>query len=436
MGVDYTNLNKIVPQSVKRQVKRKIDEWKKEGIVKGYFAYMIASFTRYTYAHVLELLIYGLYMQTWKKVNSVSNRIFKTAAQDCYDQGRKDLGKEPDLLKWAAILPFLMIQDLDVSYEQYLMTLCQTASEEMYYQVLNVIRMDGNVTAERLYVLVTKQANRILNVKNGKESGIIVDIGRQAGNNGYTAAAEGKDELVMFIAEMDDKTTEMCRSLDGQIFHTNAWNKFTRYSEYYKGQHTFNWFGLERGLNMPPINDHFHWCRSTLTYQLNLLGKEYLAEYNQMRALIPEYLPETFEEYVEKCKSESGYRERMKMLEALKKHFNKVYMRNDGPSRSEKARERLQHISFDGYQKGFVSTRNDIVGTKTSINQEVADLSFHAYDRMIERNVDAGMIKDSLKNGEAKSYKKNPDIFDYSDGFVEVSVSKDGVITTCIKKGA
>ena len=274
LDVKYEDLNKPVPSNVRRKLKSRIEEWKEEGIVKGYFAYMIASLTRYTYANVLELLIYSTYMKAWKKVNRTANVIFKESAQDCYDQGRKDLGKEPKLLRWALILPFLNIQDLNVSFEQYLMTLCETASDEMYYQVLNIIHMSGNVTADGLYTLVIKQANRILDVKNGKESGIVVDIARQAGNQAYIAADDGEDALVMFIAEMDDKTTKMCRSLDGQIFHTNAWNRFARYSEYYKGMHTFTWFGLERGLNMPPINDHFHWCRSTLTYQTDLTREE------------------------------------------------------------------------------------------------------------------------------------------------------------------
>ena len=82
--------------------------------------------------------------------------------------------------------------------------------------------------------------------------------------------AEEKDQLVRFVAEMDDRTTEMCRSLDGQIFHTKAWNRFTRYSDFYKGLHTFSWFGLEQGLNLPPINDHFHWCRSTIVYNTDI----------------------------------------------------------------------------------------------------------------------------------------------------------------------
>lgn len=33
-------------------------------------------------------------------------------------------------------------------------------------------------------------------------------------------------------------------------------------------QQSIDVFGLIQGLNLPPINDNFHWCRSTLTYQI------------------------------------------------------------------------------------------------------------------------------------------------------------------------
>ena len=104
-----------------------------------------------------------------------------------------------------------------------------------------------------------------------KETGAVADTARAAGNEAYTLAGGENDQLVLFVAEVDNRTTKMCLSLDQQIFHTKAWNTFTRYSDYYKSNHTFKWFGLERGLNMPPITDHFHWCRSTLTYQIDFM---------------------------------------------------------------------------------------------------------------------------------------------------------------------
>ena len=37
-------------------------------------------------------------------------------------------------------------------------------------------------------------------------------------------------------------------------------------------------------------------------------------------------MPKTFEEYADKCENEDGYRNHMKELESLKKHFDNRYL--------------------------------------------------------------------------------------------------------------
>lgn len=69
---------------------------------------------------------------------------------------------------------------------------------------------------------------------------------------------------VQFIAEIDDKTTKMCKSLNLKVFYIDKLNKYTRYSETDKKNVKYETFGLETGANLPPINNHFHYCRSTI----------------------------------------------------------------------------------------------------------------------------------------------------------------------------
>lgn len=325
LGITHENLNKIVPENTRRQVKRKIESWKEEGIVTGYFAFMIASLTRYTYAKVFEILLYGYYFSKAKRINSISNYIFRETVQDCYDQGNRDLKQETKKLKWAVILPLLMISDYNMSYENYLIALSQTSAQETYRRIIELLKMKAKIVLSDLKQLLLKQVNRILNVNKGKYSGAIVDVSRQAGNKGYIMPAEEKDQLVMFIAEIDDRTTKMCRSLDGQIFHTKAWNRFTRYSDFYKGLHTFSWFGLEQGLNLPPINDHFHWCRSVVTYDIF----DYATEMKMFRTLMShvsdenraitlEKLRDTFRR-INAIKAKNGFKKDFKIDDSLEK---------------------------------------------------------------------------------------------------------------------
>ena len=65
--------------------------------------------------------------------------------------------------------------------------------------------------------LLKKQSNRILNINDNKESGALVDTAIGLGNDAYVLAGGEKDQLILFVAEMDERTTRICRSLDHQI---------------------------------------------------------------------------------------------------------------------------------------------------------------------------------------------------------------------------
>lgn len=69
---------------------------------------------------------------------------------------------------------------------------------------------------------------------------------------------------VQFIAVMDNDTTEMCESLDGQIFNIFGWNTYSRYSKEDDRNVIYKTKGLVVGDNLPPITNGFHYCRSTI----------------------------------------------------------------------------------------------------------------------------------------------------------------------------
>jgi hypothetical protein len=77
---------------------------------------------------------------------------------------------------------------------------------------------------------------------------------------------------VKFIAVEDNVTTKMCNSLNNQIFYVNKINEFERYygsSAKELSLKKFRVFGLVQGINIPPIIGHFHYCRSTITYNID-----------------------------------------------------------------------------------------------------------------------------------------------------------------------
>ena len=265
----YDRINSKVPERVKRIVNDRMDAWKKRGLAKGYLLYMMATH-KWTYESVLKLLLTGLYAEKYRELDKISNDVFVIAAVDVYAQSVADRGDpDPIPLSMAAIMALALMPVLQNTYVEYLDATMISQVEEMESFVLVNYMQSIEITDKEIIIRALKQAKRILNIDNDKYSGGLDDAARATGNAAYTENTEEEPDLqVRFIAEMDEKTTPMCRSLDGQIFNVHKQNTFTRYSAMAGNEIEVTCRGLVAGLNMPPISDHFHWCRSTLTYQI------------------------------------------------------------------------------------------------------------------------------------------------------------------------
>ena len=65
--------------------------------------------------------------------------------------------------------------------------------------------------------------------------------------------------------------------MDGMIFYTRSNNTFKRPMGRTKNALVIEEVsvnGLVPGINLPPINQHFHWCHSTISYQVDKDIKE------------------------------------------------------------------------------------------------------------------------------------------------------------------
>lgn len=272
LNVTYSNLNKPISNAEKRKLDRNIKEWQKRGLLTGYFAYLIESKNKYTYSDLLEVLIYGIYAEKQAKQYEMSKEVFTTVANDIYGQACKELKRKPkDKINWSFIEDLLWVAIYNKSFKNYLSLLTLTAEQEMNKQILTVLQQNKKLEEGMLSDLVSKQNNRILSINKDKFSGVLSDTCRSLGNKIYIEPfKEEKDLQVRFIAEMDKRTTEMCESMNNMLFFVNDWNEFYRYSDIDGKEVHYKVKGLEEGVNLPPINNHFHWCRSTITYQIEM----------------------------------------------------------------------------------------------------------------------------------------------------------------------
>lgn len=125
-----------------------------------------------------------------------------------------------------------------------------------------------DITNDIYQNLIKHQQNSKLNINGDKISGdldlTLIGINNKAKIEGIYSF--DKNAKVRFVAIEDNVTTKMCRSLNKQEFFVHDWNEFERYSKNNDRITKYRCYGLITGLNMPPINDGFHWCRSVITY--------------------------------------------------------------------------------------------------------------------------------------------------------------------------
>lgn len=292
--IDFTfdNLYNIADKEHKSRINTYIEEWKDKGLLTGYFGMLaknIYNRTRVKNSEILELLIYGAYIEEQNKIKEQELSILYDDVNYYYQEGQQEVNntlpkkerKPFSVLKWALFLSLLDQPNAKgYVFEQYIQTTIQFNAQQIYRQMTIDLQQQKqpNITNDIYQNLIKRQNNSKLNINGDKISGDI-DVQLIGVNN--LAKVEGIKEVdnnaqVRFIAVIDGKETDMCHSLDGQVFYVNKENIFNRYyGETQKDLkiERIKCFGLVIGLNLPPISHHFHWCRSTITYQVENVEK-------------------------------------------------------------------------------------------------------------------------------------------------------------------
>ena len=284
---DFDTLYNIADTKTKKRVNTYIEEWKDKGLLTGYFGTLaknIYSRTRVKNSEILELLIYGAYIEEQNKIQEQELNIMYDDVNYYYQEGQEEVNntlskkerKPIDILKWVLFLALLDQPNVKgYVFEQYIQATIQFNAQQIYRQMTIDLQQQKqpDITNDIYQNLIKRQNNSKLNINGDKISG---DIDSQLIGVNNLAKVEGIKEVddnaqVRFIAIIDGNETDMCHSLDGQLFYINKENEFDRYyGETQKDLkiERIRCFGLVVGLNLPPISHHFHWCRSTITYQI------------------------------------------------------------------------------------------------------------------------------------------------------------------------
>lgn len=305
---DFDTLYNIADKRTKDKVNTYIEEWKDKGLLTGYFGTLAKNIygrTRVKNSEILGLLIYGAYIEEQSKIQEQELNIMYDDANYYYQEGQEEVyntlskkeRKPINILKWALFLALLDQPNVKgYVYEQYIQATIQYNAQQIYRQMTIDLQQQRQLDiANDIYQnLIKRQNNSKLNINGDKISG---DIDAQLIGVNNLAKVEGIKEVdnnaqVRFIAVIDGKETNMCHSLDNQLFYIDKENTFNRYYGETQAElrmQRIRCKGLVLGLNLPPISHHFHWCRSTIIYNTNYKSNDFrngnILEKEQYRAL-------------------------------------------------------------------------------------------------------------------------------------------------------
>ena len=281
LDITYNDLNKKIPNSKKKRLDRRLEKLlnKKEDNYMYFLLKQALNKRNMTYRELLEAYIISAYYEERKSLDEYDSIFFYNTLETSYIQGIQDINKLgikrhhiDEIFNWSILYTILNIPLLYGTKEAYLYGLAMTNAEEMYKRVINNMQGSKNLDIDSpdMQELLKKQRNRIISINDGKYSGAIENMTESYCNLAYLQSGIDNDiEQCRFIAIIDKRTTKMCESLDNQVFYLNKMNVYQRYSDIDGRIVTYHTKGLVLGENLPPIMNHFHWCRSTITYQID-----------------------------------------------------------------------------------------------------------------------------------------------------------------------
>lgn len=282
--INYKDINKIIPIVEKDRLNRKIRKVLKN---KGYLSFKLIETlnkNNITYLELIRSLIYICYLEEEKELDEINEKLFYKVCENSYNQGIKDIGNKTMSFNLEIFYLLFNIPIFNATINEYLEMITLTNADEILNNTLVYMQLNKelDVNDKNYQGLFKKQKNRY--ISDNLNSGGIVNIAENLTNKAYLQAGiDTNTDKCRFVSEVDNRTTEMCNTLNNQEFYLNKMNVYQRYSDIDKRIVTYHTQGLVQGENLPPISNHFHWCRSTITYliDLEIVGEFDISKYDK-----------------------------------------------------------------------------------------------------------------------------------------------------------
>ena len=265
MTADKTILNQYVAK------------WKKQGILKGDFNVIVLNILNKPVnfnIDVLHVLLLGAYYEQEAKAEVKQKPIIMEDMEHYYREAQEEVTDSPKGINTKALEGIYNSPNAEgFLLSAYILYYVTKVVGKIELPIIEDLKagLGVDLDSKKYQKIFETQINEKIAIDGNKISGdidnYVIGFINKAKVEAYKS--EDKDAKVRFIAIEDNRTTPMCHSLDGQEFYVDKENVYTRYYGVDKNmgyEATMRTHGLVVGENLPPIDNYFHYCRSTIEY--------------------------------------------------------------------------------------------------------------------------------------------------------------------------
>lgn len=282
-GINYSFnlLNNSLNKDEKAKLIRLYSKWKNEGIMTSYFSYRVQraiANIKTTKLDMINLMIEAILLKRDKELNEtqlfdeISNVATVQATKEALEVKKAiNINKTPKIMLKSIITAILITPNgLGNIWEDWRQGNTNYTAQQITKAIIVDLQQSRTLKISNYENILEKSQKRYLNLKSDnkqidKFSGMLDDTITRIANSVIEQTYLNLGiKRVRFVAVLDKNTSKMCRSLDNQIFEIGKENKFVRYSAELNDDKEYRVIGLVEGINMPPITDHWHPCRSTI----------------------------------------------------------------------------------------------------------------------------------------------------------------------------
>lgn len=256
--------SQVIPTSTQNRLKRKYERYRGFDLfVSSFIAYLITK-KRITLEEIAEAEILMAVDKLYKQYDDINKSVFHEYVKDGYENCLEDIKKKRVKTNLEKIVDKQLKSTANGStYKSYMSGRIISDTQQIKKQAMITMNQNKTLYIKDFSKILERQNKQMLKTKDNKFSGFMEYQAEVMYNAGYKQACiDYGIEEVIFKGIKDERQTKMCGSLDGQKFKVKGDNTFRRYFDSEGGIKEITVKGLEQGINLPPILDFFHYCRS------------------------------------------------------------------------------------------------------------------------------------------------------------------------------